>query len=67
MTKFETMDNMTSNVVALTDQELMETEGGGFITGFLIVSGVIAVGVATTYVVGAIDGYNQAQANSMKP
>lgn len=29
MTKFETMDNMNTNFVALSDQELMEMEGGG--------------------------------------
>lgn len=28
MTKFETMDNMNTNFVALSDQELIEMEGG---------------------------------------
>ena len=30
MTKFETMDNMNTNFVALSDQELMEMEGGSW-------------------------------------
>ena len=30
MTKFETMDNMNTNFVALSDQELREMEGGSW-------------------------------------
>lgn len=30
MTKFESMDNMNTNFVALSDTELMEMEGGFF-------------------------------------
>lgn len=30
MTKFETMDNMNANFAVLSDQELMEMEGGFF-------------------------------------
>ena len=30
MTKFEAMNNMNTNFVALSDQELMEMEGGFF-------------------------------------
>lgn len=29
MTKFEIMDNMNTNFVTLSDQDLMATEGGG--------------------------------------
>lgn len=45
MTKFETMDNMNTNFVALSDQELMEMEGGG--ADWIIYGGiaVVAIGV----------------------
>ncbi|HFI0288052.1 TPA: bacteriocin [Streptococcus suis] len=48
MTKFETMDNMNTNFVALSDQELMEMEGGFGIT--ITVAGIITAGK----VVGAV-------------
>ena len=55
MNKFETMDNMNTNFVALTDQELMSMDGGaiewvvaakiaGYIVGGLAGGGVIAWG-----------------------
>ena len=53
MTKFETMDNMNTNFVTLTEDELVETEGGiGIVAGALIVGGVI-------YVSGVFVGYTQ--------
>lgn len=50
MTKFETMDNVTKNYVALSEEELMETEGGIFVTGTAV---GIGVGIFTgTFAVG---------------
>lgn len=41
MNKFETMDNMNTSFVALSDQELLEMEGGfGIIAAGLTVLGV---------------------------
>ena len=48
MNKFETMDNMNTNFVALSEQELMEMEGGFGIT--ITVAGIITAGK----VVGAV-------------
>ncbi len=43
MTKFETMDNMNTNFVALSDTELMEMEGGSIVGAILIVGGAVTV------------------------
>ena len=53
MTKFEAMDNMDTNFVALSDQELMEMEGGLA----PLVIGVVAATIGTGLVVGATAGY----------
>ncbi|HEP1790989.1 TPA: bacteriocin [Streptococcus suis] len=44
MTKFETMDKMNVDFVALSESEMMETDGGLVITGPAIVGGLIVVG-----------------------
>ena len=55
MNKFETMDNMNTNFVALSDQELMEMDGGAIFTA--TVAGVavwkILVAGGTAFVAGA--------------
>lgn len=50
MNKFETMDNMNTNFVALSDQELMEMEGGELfiITGAMVLKGLAALGAGIT-------------------
>lgn len=50
MNKFETMDNMNTNFVALSDQELMEMEGG---IAPIIIGGVV-IGWKTLVGVGAV-------------
>lgn len=45
MTKFESMDNMNTNFVVLSEQELIETAGG------------IAAAYATGYAIGRGLGY----------
>lgn len=40
MTKFETMDNMNVDFVALSDQELMDMEGG--IIPVAVAAGIVA-------------------------
>ncbi len=40
MNKFETMDNMNTSFVALSDQDLMDMEGGFVITGTMVGIGV---------------------------
>ncbi|CYT77832.1 TPA: class IIb bacteriocin, lactobin A/cerein 7B family [Streptococcus suis] len=62
MTKFETMDNMNTNFVALSDTELMEMEGGSIVGAILIVGGAVTVVSGGVFAVGAVDGYNQAKA-----
>ncbi|AWL27085.1 class IIb bacteriocin, lactobin A/cerein 7B family [Streptococcus suis] len=58
MTKFETMDNMNVDFVALSDQELMDMEGGAFLTAtiagvavwkILGGAGLVAAGGAAGY------------------
>lgn len=52
MSKFEAMNNMNTNFVTLSEQELMEMEGGFVITGTMvgigvgIFTGAFAVGYA---------------------
>lgn len=53
MTKFEEMNNVTINFVALSDQELMEMEGGFGIT--ITVAGIITAGKVAG-AVGTIGG-----------
>lgn len=58
MTKFETMDKMHTNFVTLSDQELMDMEGGAFLTAtiagvavwkILGGAGLVAAGGAAGY------------------
>lgn len=68
MTKFESMDNMNTNFVALSEQELVETDGGFVVativvgaatitvTGKMVVGGVAAA-YATGYAIGRGLGY----------
>lgn len=60
MTKFETMDKMNTNFGALTEEELMNVDGGllpvvvgGVVVGWKVAAGVTAGGVA----IGAAAGY----------
>lgn len=56
MNRFETMDNMNTNFVALSEQELMEMEGGiapavvafgiAAFKGFSVTGGVIVLGTS---------------------
>ncbi|BDD37766.1 class IIb bacteriocin, lactobin A/cerein 7B family [Streptococcus ruminantium] len=55
-------DNMNNHFVVLSDQELMELEGGGIIIGILVVGGAITTVAGGTFALGAIDGYNGAKA-----
>lgn len=59
MTKFATMDNMNANFVALSEQELMEMEGG--LDPFSITIGGIAlwkiIGGAGVVAAGGAVGY----------
>lgn len=50
MTKFETMDNMNADFVALSDRELMDMEGGEvfIITGVMVLKGLAALGAGVT-------------------
>lgn len=50
MTKFETMDKMHTNFVTLSDQELMDMEGGEvfIITGAMVLKGLAALGAGVT-------------------
>ena len=49
MNKFETMDNMNTNFVALTDQELMSMDGGA-------IEWVVAAKIAVYFVGGLAGG-----------
>ncbi|HEL1564579.1 TPA: class IIb bacteriocin, lactobin A/cerein 7B family [Streptococcus suis] len=62
MTKFETMDNMNTNFVALSDQDLVDMEGGSFVGAVLIIGGGLTLVSGGVFAVGAVDGYNQAKA-----
>ncbi|WP_156018942.1 class IIb bacteriocin, lactobin A/cerein 7B family [Streptococcus ruminantium] len=55
-------DNMNNHFVVLSDQELMELEGGGIIIGILVVGGAITTVAGGTFALGAIDGYSGAKA-----
>ncbi|HEL1551530.1 hypothetical protein [Streptococcus suis] len=46
MTKFEEMNSMNTNFVALTDQELMEMEGGSW-PGEALVMAIFDIGKQT--------------------
>ena len=59
MTKFESMDNMNTNFVALSEQELIETDGGFVVTTIVVGATTITVtgkmlagGIAAAYGVG---------------
>ncbi|HEM4990501.1 TPA: bacteriocin [Streptococcus suis] len=54
MTKFETMDKMNVDFVALSEQELVETDGGIVVT--TIVVGGTAIAVTGKMIVGGIAG-----------
>ena len=68
MTNFESMDNINTNFVALSEQELVETDGGFVVativvgaatitvTGKMFVGGVAAA-YATGYAIGRGLGY----------
>lgn len=68
MTNFESMDNINTNFVALSEQELVETDGGFVVativvgaatitvTGKMVVGG-IAAAYATGYAIGRGLGY----------
>lgn len=68
MTNFESMDNINTNFVALSEQELVETDGGFVVativvgaatitvTGKMVVGGVAAA-YATGYAIGRGLGY----------
>ncbi|RRR43223.1 class IIb bacteriocin, lactobin A/cerein 7B family [Streptococcus suis] len=54
MTKFETIDNMHTNFVTLSEQELVETDGGIVVT--TIVVGGTAIAITGKMIVGGIAG-----------
>ena len=68
MTNFESMDNINTNFVVLSEQELVETDGGFVVativvgaatitvTGKMVVGGVAAA-YATGYAIGRGLGY----------
>ena len=62
MTKFEAMDNMDTNFVALSDQELVNMKGGSIVGTVLIIGGGLTLVSGGVFAVGTVDGYNQAKA-----
>ncbi|CYY14004.1 class IIb bacteriocin, lactobin A/cerein 7B family [Streptococcus suis] len=64
MTKFETMDKMNVDFVALTEEELMNVDGGllpvvvgGVVVGWKVAAGVTAGVIAGGVAIGAAAGY----------
>lgn len=55
MTNFATMDKMTRNFAPLTDDEMMEMEGGEFFTATIlgVAAWKLALGVGGAFVAGA--------------
>lgn len=54
MANFDTIDNMNTKFIALSDQELVEVEGGFVITGTMVGIGVgiFAESFAVGYAIG---------------
>jgi len=46
MTNFDTIDKLNTSFVTLSDQELMETDGGAFLTATIAGVAVWKIGVA---------------------
>ncbi|HFI0564196.1 class IIb bacteriocin, lactobin A/cerein 7B family [Streptococcus suis] len=62
MSKFETIDNINTNFVSLSEQELMETDGGLLITftaGGVVLFSITGKALAATGLIaaGATAGY----------
>lgn len=64
MTKFEQMNNMNTNFGALTEEELMNVDGGvvpivvgGVVVGWKVAAGVTAAVIAGGAAIGTAAGY----------
>ncbi|HEL2576593.1 TPA: bacteriocin [Streptococcus suis] len=68
MTKFETIDNMHTNFVTLSEQELVETDGGFGVT--ITVAGIITAGKVVGSLVtigGALYGGGHLIGRTLRP